>query len=56
MIDCRVLIFFSTGFIDARLVGSTAISVVAGALIFLHMKFSESSVKFSRLHPSFVRL
>ena len=56
MIGCRVLIFFSTGFIDSRLDGSTEMSVVAGALIFLHMKFSESSVKFSRLHPSFVSL
>jgi len=56
MIGCRVLIFFSIGFNDPRLDGSTDTPVFAVALIFLHMKFSEFSVKFSRLCPSLVRL
>ena len=49
-----VLIFFSIGFSVARLVGSTAMSVFAGILIFLHMRFSEFSVKFSMFCPSVV--
>ena len=49
-------ILFSIGFNDVRLDGSTVTSEVVGVLIFLHMKLSESSVKFSRFWPSFVRL
>jgi len=56
MIGCRVLIFFSIGFNDAWLEGSTVTPLLADELSFLHMKFSESSVKFSRLFPSVVRL
>ena len=56
MIGCCVLILFSIGFNDARLDGSTVTSVFAGVLIFLHIKLSESSVKLSRLWPSFVSL
>ena len=41
-------ILFSIGLNDVRLDGSTVTSEVVGALIFLHMKLSESSVKFSR--------
>ena len=51
-----VLIFFSMGFSDARLDGLTVMLLLVGVLIFLHMKFSEVSVKFSRLCPSFVSL
>ena len=56
MIGRCVLIFFSIGFIDTRLAGSTATPVFAVELIFLHMKFSEFSVKLSRLCPSLVSL
>ena len=42
-------------FIFAWLDGSTVMLLV-GVLIFLHMKFSELSVKFSRFCPSVVRL
>ena len=43
--------FFIMWFIVAWLDGSTVILLV-GVLIFLHMKFSELSVKFSRFCPS----
>jgi len=55
MIGGCVLIFLSIGFM-VRVDGSTVMSAVAGALIFLHMKFSEFSVKFSMFCPSFVSL
>jgi len=54
MICFRVLIFFSIGFSAALLDGSTVMLLFVGELIFLHMKFSELSVKFSRLCPSVV--
>ena len=47
--------FFIMWFIVAWLDGSTVMLLV-GVLIFLHMKFSELSVKFSRFCPSVVRL
>ena len=56
MIGGCVLIFFSNGFSAARLDVSTAMSVFAGVPIFLHMRFSEFSVKFSMFWPSVVSL
>jgi len=56
MSGCCVRIFFSIGFSDAWLVGSTVTPVFVAEPIFRHMKFSEFSVKFSRLFPSVVSL
>ena len=53
---CRVRIFFIIGFSDAGLDGSTVTPVFVVEPIFLHMKFSEFSVKLSRLFPSVVSL
>ena len=56
MIWFGVLIFLIIGLSAAWSAVSTVMLLFVGMLIFLHIKFNEFSVKFSRLCPSFVSL